>query len=303
MLDADQARRACTSAARTDCTSHTPSKRSSAESTSSSKSRWRPTEADAQALIAAAEEAGVHAAVCLTKRSYPMVAELRARILAGELGQVNAVRGGFLSWDSNHDDWGWGFDPDDRRNLLCHSRFRRALARPWPSMSPAGGSPRSMPGSPRFGPPGTAMVNRSRSMPRTTCGLPGIHRRCGRFCDVFRRNGRRAEWLLDRRRRHRGRLRMEGRSAERNRASAGRRIGGQPSSGTRTPWPRPPHACRSRRPATPKVSATRSAICSATSTRRSAGPTLPTRLLPMGIAWLPSSRRSKRVHGSKGGQH
>jgi predicted dehydrogenase len=67
-------------------------------------------EADARAVIAAAEDAGVHAAVCLTKRSYPMVAELRARILAGELGQVNAIRGGFLSWDSNHDNWGWGFD-------------------------------------------------------------------------------------------------------------------------------------------------------------------------------------------------
>jgi predicted dehydrogenase len=69
-------------------------------------------EADAEALIAAAMETGVHAAVCLTKRSYPMVAELRARILAGELGQVNALRGGFMSWDSNHDNWGWGFDPD-----------------------------------------------------------------------------------------------------------------------------------------------------------------------------------------------
>jgi predicted dehydrogenase len=67
--------------------------------------------ADAQAVMAAAEDAGVHAAVCLTKRSYPMVAELRARIRAGELGQVNAIRGGFLSWDSNHDNWGWGFDP------------------------------------------------------------------------------------------------------------------------------------------------------------------------------------------------
>jgi predicted dehydrogenase len=67
--------------------------------------------ADAQAVISAAEDSGVHAAVCLTKRSYPMVAELRARILAGELGQVNAIRGAFLSWDSNHDNWGWGFDP------------------------------------------------------------------------------------------------------------------------------------------------------------------------------------------------
>ena len=68
--------------------------------------------ADAGALVAAAKETGVHAAVCLTKRSYPMVADLRARILAGELGQVNAIRGGFLSWDSNHDNWGWGFDPE-----------------------------------------------------------------------------------------------------------------------------------------------------------------------------------------------
>lgn len=68
-------------------------------------------DADAQVLIAAARETGVHAAVCLTKRSYPMVAELRARTLSGELGHVNAIRGGFMSWDSNHDDWAWGFDP------------------------------------------------------------------------------------------------------------------------------------------------------------------------------------------------
>ena len=68
-------------------------------------------EADARTMVAAAQDAGVHAAVCLTKRSYPMVAELRARIQAGELGQVNAIRGGFLSWDSNHNEWGWGFDP------------------------------------------------------------------------------------------------------------------------------------------------------------------------------------------------
>jgi predicted dehydrogenase len=68
-------------------------------------------ESDGRAVIAAAKRADVHGAVCLTKRSYPMVAELRARILAGELGEVNAVRGGFLSWDSNHDQWGWGFDP------------------------------------------------------------------------------------------------------------------------------------------------------------------------------------------------
>ena len=27
---------------------------------------------------------------------------------AGDLGEVNAVTGGFWSWDSNHDDWSWG---------------------------------------------------------------------------------------------------------------------------------------------------------------------------------------------------
>jgi predicted dehydrogenase len=40
-----------------------------------------------------------------------MVTELRARIAAGDLGEVNAVSGGFWSWDSSHDDWSWGFDP------------------------------------------------------------------------------------------------------------------------------------------------------------------------------------------------
>jgi predicted dehydrogenase len=66
---------------------------------------------DAQRLMDAAEATGIAPAVCLTKRSYPMVAEMRARILAGALGEVNAVSGGFLSWDSSHDDWAWGFDP------------------------------------------------------------------------------------------------------------------------------------------------------------------------------------------------
>jgi predicted dehydrogenase len=66
---------------------------------------------DARKLMTAADDAGIAAAVCLTKRSYPMVAEMRARILSGQLGEVNAVSGGFLSWDSNHDDWSWGFDP------------------------------------------------------------------------------------------------------------------------------------------------------------------------------------------------
>lgn len=66
---------------------------------------------DAQRLLDASEAAGIHAAVCLIQRSYPMVAELRARILSGEIGTIQAVRGAFLSWDSSHDNWGWGFDP------------------------------------------------------------------------------------------------------------------------------------------------------------------------------------------------
>ncbi len=52
----------------------------------------------------------MHAAVCLTKRSHPMVAELRARIAAGAIGRVTAVRGTYLSSDCAHDRYGWGFD-------------------------------------------------------------------------------------------------------------------------------------------------------------------------------------------------
>src|SRR5260370_4930651 len=35
----------------------------------------------------------------------------RARLLAGGLGKDNALRGGIMPWDSNHDKWGWGIDP------------------------------------------------------------------------------------------------------------------------------------------------------------------------------------------------
>ncbi len=66
--------------------------------------------AEADALVAAADAARVHAAVCFTKRSYPMAQELRARVRAGEVGQVLAVRGGFLSADHAHDRWSWAFE-------------------------------------------------------------------------------------------------------------------------------------------------------------------------------------------------
>ena len=69
------------------------------------------TPADAERMIEARDSTGAHAAVCLTKRYYPMVAELRARVAHGALGTVHGVRGAFLSWDANHDGWGWGFDP------------------------------------------------------------------------------------------------------------------------------------------------------------------------------------------------
>ena len=71
---------------------------------------------------------------------------------------------------------------------------------------------------------------------------------------------------------------------------------------TRNPDALAPAAARlSFRPqAMPRASATRSEICSATSTRRSAAPTFPIRLLPTAIAWLPSSRRSRRAHAREG---
>jgi hypothetical protein len=75
------------------------------------------------------------------------------------------------------------------------------------------------------------------------------HRRCGRVRDVFRRHGRRAERLLDNRRRHRGCLQLEGRSAERNSAPARRRISGHhhPES-RRTDSRRRTLVVRARRP-------------------------------------------------------
>jgi predicted dehydrogenase len=66
---------------------------------------------DAQMLVAASKAARVHAAVCLVQRSYPMAAHLRSLVGAGEIGRLQAIRGTFLSWDANHDNWGWGFDP------------------------------------------------------------------------------------------------------------------------------------------------------------------------------------------------
>ncbi|MGZ4791877.1 MAG: Gfo/Idh/MocA family protein [Ilumatobacteraceae bacterium] len=65
---------------------------------------------DARSVMELAADRGVHAAVCLTKRSYPMVAELRSRVAAGTIGEVVAVRGEYLSSDSCHDNYGWGFD-------------------------------------------------------------------------------------------------------------------------------------------------------------------------------------------------
>ncbi len=66
---------------------------------------------DARMLLDASKAAGVHAAVCLVQRSYPMAAQLRSLLGAGEVGRIQAIRGTFLSWDANHDNWGWGFDP------------------------------------------------------------------------------------------------------------------------------------------------------------------------------------------------
>jgi len=69
------------------------------------------TPADARILVDASKAAGVHAAVCLVQRSYPMAAQLRSLVGAGEVGRLQAIRGTFLSWDANHDNWGWSFDP------------------------------------------------------------------------------------------------------------------------------------------------------------------------------------------------
>jgi predicted dehydrogenase len=63
-------------------------------------------------LVAAADRAGVVAAVCFNYRHYPMVAELRARLARDDYGRPHFVHGSYLQdWLLESTDWNWRLDP------------------------------------------------------------------------------------------------------------------------------------------------------------------------------------------------
>jgi predicted dehydrogenase len=66
---------------------------------------------DAERLVAAAEAAGVVATVPFVYRYYPTVREARARVQAGETGQIRLVHGCYLQdWLANPEDDNWRVD-------------------------------------------------------------------------------------------------------------------------------------------------------------------------------------------------
>ena len=68
--------------------------------------------AEAEPLVAAAQEAGRVATVPFVYRYNPVVFEARARVAAGELGALRLVHGGYLQdWLASEDDDNWRVDP------------------------------------------------------------------------------------------------------------------------------------------------------------------------------------------------
>jgi predicted dehydrogenase len=65
-------------------------------------------------LAAAAERAGVVAAVCFNYRHYPLVAQIRALLAGGDYGAPHFVHGAYLQdWLLLPTDWSWRLDPAD----------------------------------------------------------------------------------------------------------------------------------------------------------------------------------------------
>jgi len=71
----------------------------------------------ASRLVAAARDAGRHAAVSFTYRGYPMVRRARELVAAGELGDPRLAHGGYLQdWLLQATDWNWRIDPAQGRS-------------------------------------------------------------------------------------------------------------------------------------------------------------------------------------------
>ena len=71
------------------------------------------TAAEADALVRAAEAAGVPTAVNFNHRGFPQVQEARDLIADGQIGPVHAVHGSYLQdWALLETDWGWRMDSE-----------------------------------------------------------------------------------------------------------------------------------------------------------------------------------------------
>jgi predicted dehydrogenase len=68
--------------------------------------------AECEALVGAAEEAGVVHAVCYHVRGYPLVEHMRAEVAAGALGELTFVHGRYLCDDVLFPASGWRTDPE-----------------------------------------------------------------------------------------------------------------------------------------------------------------------------------------------
>lgn len=67
--------------------------------------------ADARRLVAAAQASGLVHATCFNFRFYPLVHEARARVAAGDAGDVHLVTGSYLQdWLLYDTDWNWRLD-------------------------------------------------------------------------------------------------------------------------------------------------------------------------------------------------
>jgi predicted dehydrogenase len=64
-------------------------------------------------LAALARDRGVHAAVALTYRGYPMVRGARARIDRGDVGRIRLVHGAYIQdWLADESDYNWRLEPE-----------------------------------------------------------------------------------------------------------------------------------------------------------------------------------------------
>jgi len=69
--------------------------------------------ASAARLAERADERGLHAAVAMTYRGYPMVSRAREMVAAGSIGQIRLIHGAYLQdWLADETDYNWRLEPE-----------------------------------------------------------------------------------------------------------------------------------------------------------------------------------------------